>query len=65
LGREALGFVCEMNDEMRPFYRPEGGGGAVALINGGTKSKALPTGWFAARLWKLHRHCAPITPVAR
>jgi hypothetical protein len=33
LGREVLQFVCEGRWESAPFYRPEGGGGAVALIN--------------------------------
>lgn len=38
LAREVLGFVCEGRWESACFYRPEGGGGAVTLINAGTES---------------------------
>ena len=38
LGRDALGFMCEGQWEDDPFYRPEGGEGAVALINADTQS---------------------------
>jgi hypothetical protein len=41
LGEGGLGVcVCERDYEMRPFYRPEGGGGAAAQINAGTQSQA-------------------------
>jgi hypothetical protein len=29
--------VCERDDERQPFYKPGGGGGAVALIKAGTQ----------------------------
>ncbi|KAK1679781.1 hypothetical protein QYE76_040629 [Lolium multiflorum] len=38
LGREALGFVCERDDEKAALFIGRGGGGAVALINAGTQS---------------------------